>query len=72
LNALLETGIPNLRLISLAKADNPNFINDIFSYPNKHILLLAADMYIYSVDSDLDPRSTRHMTEMIIQTDYFT
>ena len=41
LNALLETGIPNLRLASLARADNPNFINDIFSYPNKHTLLLA-------------------------------
>jgi hypothetical protein len=72
LNALLETGIPNLRVTSLAKAGNPNFINDIFSYPNKQILLLAYDMYIYSVNSDLDPRSTRHMIDMIIQSDYFT
>jgi hypothetical protein len=53
--------MPNLVAVSLVGAGDPNFMNDILSYPNKLKLIIAYRMYIYSVNADLDPRSTRHM-----------
>jgi hypothetical protein len=56
----------HLTFLSESGSGNDNFINDILLYPNKIKDLRAFQDYVYSIKPNLDQRSTRHLTTLII------